>query len=339
MKIAIIRNDGIGDLVLFNYFLSNLKFKESDEIDFFISCNSEILNYFPIEDARVRCFKFKRPARYNLIKQFNFWLQVFKINFSNYDIVIVPVWSKGEYLARYIKRIRVRNLILFKDDNLNAQISLKNRSIRIKEFETIYYSEFEKNKEFILFFKQLFNLVDKKKSEFKVIEEYIIISPYASESSRIWNLKNWSEIIEFLYALNLKICVFGLEKEIIEFKKKNLALLEIPIIFISSSIELLTKINQCRLFIGMDSGPGHIALLKGAKCLIISNGNHFGRFFPYGFNYENSKNENLDILLPMEMLNLPIKDKIELTRKMSPFRISDIQSKSVIENLKIRLGV
>ena len=45
MKILIIRNDGIGDLVIFNYFLSQIKFNPNDEIHFCISCNTDSINY------------------------------------------------------------------------------------------------------------------------------------------------------------------------------------------------------------------------------------------------------------------------------------------------------
>jgi ADP-heptose:LPS heptosyltransferase len=118
MKILVIRNDGIGDLVIFNYIFSNIHFEPTDLVHYIISCNPDTLNYFKPE-CQTQFFKFQRPAKYNIIQLIKFYLQIYRIKFFKYDHIIIPISSKNKYLLRYIQHLKFLKVITFKTDNIN----------------------------------------------------------------------------------------------------------------------------------------------------------------------------------------------------------------------------
>jgi ADP-heptose:LPS heptosyltransferase len=340
MKILIIRNDGIGDLVIFNYFLSQIKFNPNDEIHFCISCNTDSINYFKPQ-CIVKWFKFQRPARFNLIQLFRFYSQIIKIKLKNYDQIIIPVSSKNNYLLRYINHLNASKIITFKTDDVNSSDL---NVVRYNYFclDPKTYSELEKS--FVL--NQLLSnkfgyqflgkkLLDSIKSS---DNPNIMIAPFASSKERTWPMTRWITFFEYLNNQeNLTfISIIASSSQAIEFNKildinyfQNLTFS-----FLIQSNEIISKLSSCSLFIGMDSAPAHIAVLNNVYSIILTNGNHYGRFFPYIINKRIHPNPL--IIIPNDLKKLSVDERIQKTKYNSGFAINNIQSKELIEAVKSR---
>jgi len=46
--------------------------------------------------------------------------------------------------------------------------------------------------------------------------------------------------------------------------------------------ELAQEITQADIFLGVDTGPAHLALALGKPTVVVLGGGDYGRFFPYG---------------------------------------------------------
>lgn len=97
-------------------------------------------------------------------------------------------------------------------------------------------------------------------------------------------------------------------------------------------LELAKLISESELLISNDTSAIHIAAAVNTHFICITNGNHYGRFFPY-------PNEVFDkgiYIYPQE-----IKDKINLKevqeklRYKSDFDINTISSEEVIDKIKL----
>jgi ADP-heptose:LPS heptosyltransferase len=131
--------------------------------------------------------------------------------------------------------------------------------------------------------------------------EYIAVSPLSSEMDKTWGLNNYKQICEEL-SKKYKIVLIGngKQRELLE-KVKNR---NDKIIIASTTLEVLpVVINDCRLFIGGNSGPAHIALHLGVKFLVILYGGYYGWYFP--FKDEDRKNNY--IYNPVNCLGCGIK--------------------------------
>jgi len=116
--------------------------------------------------------------------------------------------------------------------------------------------------------------------------DYIVVSPLSTEPERTWGKENFQRLCRELSA-NYKIVVTGSGKEkkiLEEIKNGN----ENIYVDTSSLGDLSGLIENCRLFIGGDSGLTHIALKLGKPLLAVLDGGYFNRYFPY--KEENEKN-------------------------------------------------
>jgi ADP-heptose:LPS heptosyltransferase len=342
LKIAIIRNDGIGDLVLFNFYFSKLKLNESTIIDYYLTCPKDGLNYFKPKNVEPRYNFFQRPANFNFIQLLKFYLQIISIYFKKYDLIIVPVFSKNQYLNRYLDKLKTKKILTTESDDVNS----KNQKIKWKSPLTLIEinneSELEKNLSLIegIASEFSFNFFD---NNFKIksispqsTKSIIIIAPFASDKIRVWPLINWIKIIEHLNKTtnNLKIAFVASKEEVNLFKKHVINNVSSSIDFstINSSDIFLELILDCKLFIGMDSAPAHIASLNGIDTIVISNGNHYARFFPYPINFLED-GQILRIIIPPVLAKYD-KDLIfNITKYGSNFGINDILVDFVIDQI------
>jgi ADP-heptose:LPS heptosyltransferase len=336
MKIAVIRNDGIGDLLLFNFFFSKLNFDSNDTIDFYLNCSSDFLNYFPFKNTKIRYFKFRRSARLNFFINLIFVIQILRLNFCKYNFIIIPVSSKNFYLYKYMSFITNKNLILFKDDNINFKSSMSNLKYNY-EFKTNTYSEFKKNQEFVRYVSNILNkdLIFPKQINFFGNIDNIVIAPFASDIKRTWELKNWIIILEYLNTLKLPISFIGTKKQFELFSNSLGFNFCININVLTNSKSVLSVLNINSLFIGMDSAPAHISCLNNVRTIVISNANHYARFFPYSLNEKSSQNISTFLILPDELYSISDEILIETTKISSSYSINAISPNSVVSKINL----
>ncbi|HEX3019944.1 MAG TPA: glycosyltransferase family 9 protein [Chitinispirillaceae bacterium] len=113
---------------------------------------------------------------------------------------------------------------------------------------------------------------------------WILIHPFASWKPRQW--PRFFELIEHLVNSNYKVRIIGTSNEYqnlsIPDKLKNN--LSVSLKVLSSVDDLLEQIEQCKAFIGNDSGPAHFAALTGKPTTVIWGPGYFQRIHPVGKN-------------------------------------------------------
>lgn len=113
---------------------------------------------------------------------------------------------------------------------------------------------------------------------------WIVIHPFASWQPRQW--PRYFDLIDMLVSREYKIRVIGTQKEYqsIVIPEKIRCCPSVSFEILSSVGELLNQIEQCRAFIGNDSGPAHYAALIGKPTTVIWGPGFFERIHPKGKN-------------------------------------------------------
>ena len=118
----------------------------------------------------------------------------------------------------------------------------------------------------------------------------IIIFPFASWSGRMWPAENFVELSKRLIALypDFRLVFSGGEKDIIVpclelFIKTNKIT---NMIGKTSLIELVELTKKSKLVISNETSIIHIAAANKIPSVCILGGGHFGRYLPYGINFE-----------------------------------------------------
>ena len=128
-----------------------------------------------------------------------------------------------------------------------------------------------------------------KKNKIKKGDFLACVAPGAAESakSRMWPHERYAELCdEMLARHNIKIIFAGTqnESELIDEIIKKIEHKERAINSAGkvSLIQLFYLVSKCRIFIGNDSGPMHIAAAQGVKTLGLFGPNLPQRFGPFG---------------------------------------------------------
>ncbi len=112
----------------------------------------------------------------------------------------------------------------------------------------------------------------------KVGDHYVVIHPYASAPTKNWLLPRWNEIAEWITKQGYTPVVIGGKGECQELHPKAIVLC--GALDLAQTAALL---HQATLFIGIDSGPGHIAAAVDCPVVsIFSAVNDPKRWHPYG---------------------------------------------------------
>jgi ADP-heptose:LPS heptosyltransferase len=112
------------------------------------------------------------------------------------------------------------------------------------------------------------------------MNDTIVIAPFSSDKNKDWGISNFRNICIKL-STDYKIILLGTPEQN---QKINMICEGLNNVFnfvnkIRLS-EIPALISCCSIYIGLDSGLSHIALLTKAKSITIIGGGSFGRFFP-----------------------------------------------------------
>ena len=306
----IIRNDAIGDYILFRNAMRLLIKTEKYKSYKWIYIGNEITNSFIRKydgDLFISTF-FWFGNLANTINSKYHRILLTIINWLNIELLINPVLSSTKELDSIAKLIDAKKKIAAEGDEINypSDSEFKNRfKIYDKLINAGNYSNFElyRNYQFVRKLAGLFitqnqieiKLKTKQSDSLFVDRLYpkdflnktvIGIFPYAASQTRTWSFFNFQKLINKFIDNGYHIIIFGNKKQSQEINKiyKDTHKLinqagKIDISLIPEHIKLT------QLIISNESMAVHLCAALDKACICLSNGNHFGRFNPYPENF------------------------------------------------------
>lgn len=310
MKILIIKNDGIGDLILASGLISYLGREIATRLDLITCQNNEEIaesienvdNIFYVSRDSIKRYHILNPNRIsipwrrakdqNYITRFNIQeSQAIKImNEVEYDLIIV--------LRRYIRQSSLELLQIIKSKkklcmwetptNITYQsarkLSANTLHLKTENIERYIKPELE-------YFEAILSLYFKK--EIKANPELKLTSIIdlnsqknvgliISGSSVQISIENWIKLCQYIKTLGFNITIFG-GYEQIEISKR----IQEVVMDIENKVGKVNFKNYKKEFselshiIGNDTGLTHYSSLIHSKILVILGGGTFGSFFPW----------------------------------------------------------
>lgn len=111
-------------------------------------------------------------------------------------------------------------------------------------------------------------------------EEFVIIAPFCSKSIKEYPLENYLELINYIISnYDLSVIVVG-DREVSFPSIVNKKFINLT--GHTNLLEVLHLINNCRVFVGNDSGLLHAAIALEKKSIGIVGGGVWGKIYPYG---------------------------------------------------------
>ena len=289
-KILVVQLWGIGETILTLPSIEALRknFPKS-EIDvlatsrnkdvFFNNQNISSLKLIKLNPFSVLAFIFKNFRRYDLAIDMEEYLNVSAIIsfFAGKGIVGFshgPRSKLYDYKVKYNDKQHVVQTFL----DLGREINI---TYDTNELPKLRYSKTDENK------------VNKFLKNNKIKNNYflVVVAPGAAESakSRMWPFERYAELCdELIEKYNAKVIFTGTPDE-----SNLIKLIQDKIEKKESTFNAAGEINlnqlfclieKCKLFIGNDSGPMHVAAAQGVKTLGLFGPNLPARFGPYGKN-------------------------------------------------------
>lgn len=271
-RILITRFDGLGDFFLLIPFLQKFVNDKIEVVIISPPLNKETIGHLNIPVTFI-------PFQNSSVKEFSKLLQYVRTNaFSHAFNLSMNIW--GGFLVNQSKSMVKVGLLqeregyvykgatLFYDKILNYPSKTHNFDVLNNVFSEIQDS----------------NPCKPEISVSSVPGEWIVIHPFATWKPRQW--PGFASLIEALLGQEHKVKVIGTLKEHNSFTLP-VQYQDNPVfsrVILSSVNELMSEIDQCKAFIGNDSGPAHYAALIGKPATVIWGPGFFERIHPVGTN-------------------------------------------------------
>jgi len=296
-RIFLIKLDRIGDYILFRNFIEILK-KHNKYKDYKITLCGNIL-----WKALAETFDKEFIEEFIWIDRNRFLTDIFyamsiirDIKKREFEYAIHPTFSREFFSDIIIKHAIGQYKIGSAGDTVN--LSTWQKHICNKYYTLLipttkkHMFEFNRNKEF---FEAMLEIkIDIKKPSLNIEHidfnsypdnKFIVLFPGASKKNKMWDIKNFSHIADYIAKKSgFHIVIAGSKKEshlantiLKQIKNKN-------ILDMTGKITLpqLSKLlSKAELLITNDTCAVHIGLAVNTNVICLLNGNHFGRFAPY----------------------------------------------------------
>lgn len=343
-RILIVKNDSIGDYIIFRNFLAEIRHsKKFKDYDLYFLTNSRLATITEQLDGTLfkEILLFKREELGSVAEQIAYFKS---LNHYAFEYVLHPTYSPDPRIQYIIKYIDARYKVGFDGD-------LSNQSASQKAFYDPYYTqlidveqavshEFEKN---AMFFDKFLEektairkpaLLPATKVE---TTKQILICPGAQHAFRIWPLKKFAALITALsadYQAYRFVVVTGPGEEALYEGIKEHTSVPLMNFKIDSILNLITLISGSALVVCNDSSAAHIAVACDTASVCISNGNHYRRFIPY----PETMQVKQKVLLPGSLLKgLKVPENIIRYYKGSTLNIDEIEVDTVFNSCKAYL--
>lgn len=290
--LLLVKNDGIGDYMLFrNYFEVLKRSDKYSGYNIYLLGNTAFSDLAPQLDAETVTGFFGYNDSFFL--KWDWVKLLFKLQCLRPEVIIYTNYSRKYAVDRLIKMVNTGKRIAVDGDTLNESAGLKHKSDRFYD-ELIQVSdlpahETERNRQIIEALtgqKCRLQKTHIQKAKLNVIAgEKIIVFPGGSEIAKRWPAENFNSLCKQLWQkLNLHIVLAGGKADMEDAKlvKEGIATDHI-----TDTTGMLTLMEVCALIAGAkllitnDTVAVHIAAATGTPVICIAKGDLFGRFIPY----------------------------------------------------------
>ncbi len=123
------------------------------------------------------------------------------------------------------------------------------------------------------------------KCNIRINEKYVAFYLGGRQNYKRWNIENFVKVAEYICQNSLyKIVILGAYNDLIYSNKFNSLFKQSTTIDLTgktSLIDIIKILSSAKFLVCNDSGIAHISAAVGAPTVVLLNGTHFGRFFPY----------------------------------------------------------
>lgn len=277
-SILLINSEKMGDIFLAVDFIHSLTQSNKYE-KIFLVLQSHLVDI--IDELKLKCTVLpynKNRYRFNIFYRYSFLSRLNKLgcktifNISpergslNDELTIVPLSVEkyalkpdSIYLSGYFnkkKKIYYTKFFGEGSDNIYNlyQKSLTYLKINLKEWDSDFVSSDNNN--------------------------FVVIAPSSSEEFRNWDKEKFKEVVSFI-SKKQKVYLIGTKEQskLLQYIADDFSNVEVKLNL--ELIEIIRIIQRSKLFIGLDSGLSHLALLLKTNLIAIIGGGKHGQFFPY----------------------------------------------------------
>lgn len=292
-SILIVKPDNIGDYILFRNLLPFIKKKYSDKT--IIYCGNmvcqeaaELLDSQTIDEfIWFNKNKFKRDLLYKI-------KTLLLLNNYSYEIATYPVLTREFFVGDIIvKSVHAKRKVASETLDCYMLSFLQNIAKRC-----IYDQVLSVNKSVLFEFYRNINFIEKFLNCKVEIDKPTLSIPYSnnaidskhvvlfiggSEEIRRWSAFNYIELAKYIYKeYSIKSLFCGLSSDLdADIKRYMFEEYGVNLIDKTTIEEFINLIQTAELIITNDSVAQHIAASCDCYCIVISNGNDYGRFIPY----------------------------------------------------------
>lgn len=301
-SILIIKPDHIGDYILFRNFLKEIKKSQKfKNYRLIVLLNTRVKDLAEVLDAGI-VDKFIWMDLERFIK--NGWYANRKIQevlFEEYTCVLNAMFARFKSVENLIQQIEAEEKVFFKGHKNERSLAYKiedeetyNKEIKLGDLQLFEFERFrigieEFLEEQLPLVQPNLKLDDGWFKSIQISKPYCLLFIGADVEYRKLSIAMYANIIEYIqnyYNIDVVVTAGQQEKEdaesIISHLKNNRVY---NLVGETSLVDLVALINSASYIISNETGAAHIATLLSKPTIVLSNGNHFGKFTPYPKEY------------------------------------------------------
>ncbi len=290
-RILFIKNDSIGDYIIFRNFIEETgKSERFKGYEIYLMCTKKVESIArELDGAILKDILIYNPSNFRHLDQ---QIKIFNtLNSYQFEYVLHPTFSPDTSTQYLIKYIAARYKIGFEGD-------VSNQSQQDKKLFEEYYSrlisvphtiahEYQKNE---IFFTELLGKKSSlgkpklKERDQSKVNRRILVCPGAQEQYRIWSREKFAQLIDLIQSkfpgfVFVVVTGPGEESHFTEITRH--CTVKTSNFQIRSVSDFVLLMSESHLAICNDSSAVHIAVACSTPNVCISNGNNFRRFIPY----------------------------------------------------------
>lgn len=293
-NLLIVKLDGIGDYVLVHNYIDSLLYT-GKFVGWHITllCNDIWISLASTLLPKVRCIPLD-IRQYERNAWYRFSLEQ-KLNAIEFDVIIHPTYSRCFWVDSLINRIKSDKKITFAGDTSN--ITMKDKLQSNKYYHELIEAgsgrlfEFERNRIFFWCItgessKLLKPVISLNEDECLQLpfSDYAVMIIGANDAKRKWHPEFYTELAQSIrneYGIKFVLCGGADDFNNSIAIERSLEHDCINLVGATSLTDMLSILLNSSIVIGNDTGLSHMAMALDKPVVVISNGNHLYRFFPY----------------------------------------------------------